>query len=46
MPESAHLHLRISPALKEQLLKLAQAENRSLSNLVETLLIKALQAPK
>ena len=42
--KTERLNIRISPELKEQLQALADAENRTLSNYVEQLIINAVNA--
>lgn len=44
MSKTDRLNIRISPELKEQLQALADAENRTLSNYVEQLIINAANA--
>ncbi len=34
------LHMHIDPALKERLKRLAEQDNRTLSNLIETILVE------
>ncbi len=43
MAKTEQLNIRISPELKEQLQKAADAENRTLTNFIENLIIKALR---
>lgn len=40
------LHIRLTPELKAQLQQMADAQNRSMSNLVELLLLKAVEEEK
>lgn len=42
MAKTEYLHIRISPEMKEKLQKLADAENRSVSNYIENLIIREL----
>lgn len=42
MTKSDRIYIRVTPELKEQLEQLAAAQNRTISNLVETLLKEAL----
>ena len=44
MSKTDRLNIRISPELKEQLQALADAENRTLSNYIEQLIINAVNA--
>lgn len=46
MPKTDRLNIRISPEFKEQLQSLADAENRTLSNYVEQLIINAVNAKR
>lgn len=46
MTKTERLNIRISPELKEQLQALADAENRTLSNYVEQLIINAVNAKR
>lgn len=46
MSKTDRLNIRISPELKEQLQALADAENRTLSNYVEQLIINAVNAKR
>lgn len=46
MVKTERLNIRISPELKEQLQALADAENRTLSNYVEQLIINAVNAKR
>ena len=41
--KTEQLHMRISPELKEQLQKLADADNRSISNYLELLIRKEVE---
>lgn len=43
MTKTERLHIRITPELKEQLQKLADAENRTISNYVENMIIRELK---
>lgn len=43
MPKTDRIYIRISPELKEQLQKLAEAENRTVSNYIENLIIRELK---
>lgn len=43
MPKTDRIQIRISPELKEQLQKLAEAENRTISNYIENLIIRELK---
>lgn len=43
MAKTEQLNIRISPELKAQLQKAADAENRTLTNFIENLIIKALR---
>lgn len=43
MTKSERLQLRITPDLKAKLQEIADAENRTLTNCVENLIIKAVQ---
>ena len=43
MAKTERLNIRISPELKEQLQALADAENRTLSNYIERLIIEAVE---
>lgn len=42
MAKTEYLHIRISPETKEKLQKLAEAENRTVSNYIENLIIREL----
>ena len=42
MPKTDHINLRISPECKERLRQAAAAENRSVANYVECLVLEAL----
>jgi predicted DNA-binding protein len=42
MTKTDRIQIRISPELKEQLQKLAEAENRTVSNYIENLIIREL----
>lgn len=42
MPKTDHINLRISPEFKERLRQAAAAENRSVANYVECLVLEAL----
>lgn len=42
MTKTDRIQIRISPDLKEKLQKLAEAENRTVSNYIENLIIKEL----
>jgi predicted DNA-binding protein len=42
MAKTEYLHIRISPEMKEKLQKLAEAENLTVSNYIENLIIKEL----
>ena len=44
MSKTDRLNIRISPELKEQLQALADAENRTLSNYIEQLIINAVKS--
>lgn len=46
MPKTEHINLRISPEFKERLRQAAAAENRSVANYVECLVIEALGGDK
>lgn len=46
MAKTERLQIRITPEMKEQLAVLAAAENRSVSNYVEMLVLKAMQEVK
>lgn len=43
MAKTEQLNIRITPKLKAQLQKAADAENRTLTNFIENLIIKALR---
>lgn len=43
MAKTEQLNIRVTPELKEQLQKAADAENRTLTNYIENLIIKALK---
>ena len=43
MTKTDRIQIRISPELKEQLQKLADAENRTVSNYIENLIIRELK---
>jgi predicted transcriptional regulator len=43
MAKTDRIQIRISPDLKEQLQKLAEAENRTVSNYIENLIIRELK---
>ena len=43
MAKTEQLNIRISPELKAQLQKAADAENRTLTNFIKNLIIKALR---
>lgn len=43
MTKTDRIQIRISPDLKEKLQKLAEAENRTVSNYIENLIIKELK---
>lgn len=43
MAKTERLNIRITPELKEKLEALADAENRSISNYIENLIIKELE---
>ena len=45
-PRTAQVNLRISPELKAAAEKAAEAEHRSLTSLIEVLLVKHLEATK
>ena len=42
MAKTDRIQIRISPELKEKLQKLAEAENRTVSNYIENLIIREL----
>lgn len=42
MTKTDRIQIRISPELKEKLQKLAEAENRTVSNYIENLILKEL----
>lgn len=42
MTKTDRIQIRISPELKEKLQKLAEAENRTVSNYIENLIIREL----
>lgn len=44
--KTERLHLRLTPELKAELQALADAQNRSMSNLVESLLLRAVENDK
>ena len=43
MAKTDRIQIRISPDLKEQLQKLAESENRTVSNYIENLIIRELK---
>ena len=43
MPKTERIDIRITPELKQQLQKLAEAENRTVSNYIENLIIRELK---
>ena len=43
MTKTDRIQIRITPELKEQLQKLAEAENRTVSNYIENLIIRELK---
>lgn len=43
MAKTEQLNIRVTPELKEQLQKAADAENRTLTNYIENLIINALK---
>lgn len=43
MAKTERVNLRLTPELKERLQKAADAENRTLTNYIENLIIKALK---
>ena len=46
MTKTDRLQIRITPELKEKLQSLADAENRSISNYIENLIMKELEKRK
>ena len=43
MAKTERINLRVTPEMKEQLQKIAAAENRSITNYIENLIIQALK---
>lgn len=43
MAKTERINIRLSPELKEQLQRAADADNRTLTNYIETLIVRALQ---
>ncbi|NLD79290.1 MAG: ribbon-helix-helix protein, CopG family [Mollicutes bacterium] len=43
MAKTERLFIRIAPELKKQLQEMAKAENRNLSNFIESILIKKIE---
>lgn len=43
MSKTEYLHIRISPEMKAKLQALAEAENRSISNYIEMLILEKLK---
>ena len=43
MSKTERINIRLSPELKEQLQRAADADNRTLTNYIETLIVRALE---
>lgn len=46
MSKTSRVNIRLDPEMKEQLQKAAEAENRTITNYIENLIIQALKEKK